>query len=190
MKTADLEAKQKAVAEIIEGRVVVDEKRVPICVKGSVLGFPATLEAISPGFPFGVNYYLETKVGVEPSAAAKPGATITITPRYGKGWIMGFLSHILFFEATGLPVGDKRLESRFIFNYTNQADAHRFLSYPGIADSLAKLEHYCKFSELTVKSDAGLALSQPRSFAALDLDVCRETFRILGQMGQVLFEAF
>jgi hypothetical protein len=33
-------------------------------------------------------------------------------------------------------------------------------------------------------------LSQPKNFHSLDPDVFRETFRLLAELGQVLFEAF
>jgi hypothetical protein len=46
------------------------------------------------------------------------------------------------------------------------------------------------FTEITIKADAGLSVSQPKSFDALDLDVAREVFKVIGELGQVLFEAF
>jgi hypothetical protein len=187
--TVDLDAKQQAVADIIEGRVVAND-RVSICVKGSVLGFPATLEALGAGFPFGVMYFLETQVVDDPS---KPPVTnelkMTVTPRYGRG-MFAFFARVLLFESSGMKVGDKNMESRFIFTYNSYPLAQRFVKYPGVPEILEKLEQYGHFSEMTIKSDAGLYLSQPKSFRDLDLDVCRETFRLLGELGQVLFEAF
>ncbi len=43
-----LEAKMETLAKIIDGHIVHDETRVAVCIKGTLLGFPATLEAISP----------------------------------------------------------------------------------------------------------------------------------------------
>jgi hypothetical protein len=47
-----------------------------------------------------------------------------------------------------------------------------------------------KFTEVVIRADAGLSLSQPKSFNALDLDICKETFRSLAELGQILFESF
>lgn len=186
----DLDAKKNACAQIIEGRVVDDHNRVAVCIKGSVLGFPATLEALSPKWPFGVTYYVETKVIDDPQKPANAeDNTITIMPRHAKG-LLAFVSRVLLFESHGLPIGDKKIESAFILGYTERAVAERFLKYPGVWETLSKLEQYCKFSELTIRVDAGLALMQSRSFNSLDLDVYRETFKLLGEMGQILFEAF
>lgn len=186
----DLNAKMQAVAEIIEGRVIKNDQRVAVSVKGSVLGFPASLEAIHTGWPFGVMYFLETEVVEDPNKKniAEP-LKLTILPRVGRGFFQ-FFSHILLFESRGMPVGDKSLEGRFIFLHNDKDLAERFVKYPGVSDRLIKLEQYSKFGELTIKADAGIFLSQPKSFAALDLDICRETFRILGELGQVVFEAF
>ena len=187
----DLDAKLQAVAEIIEGRVIRDDPRVQVSVKGSVLGFPATLEAVQSGWPFGVMYFLETQVVEDPSKinAERDPLTLTIMPRMGRG-LLRFFSHILLFESTGQTVGDKGLESQFVFQYNESALAERFVKYPGNSDRLVRLEEFSKFGELSVKSDAGIFLSQPKSFTALDLDVCRETFRLVGELGQVLFESF
>lgn len=186
----DIAAKLRAVADIIEGRVVGEDPRVAICVKGSVLGFPATLEAIHPNWPFGVMYYVETQIIEDPHKIRLSNSlNLTVCPRFGRGWTR-FFAHLFLFEARGLSVNDKQLESRFIFSYNDGAQAERFVKYPGNPDRLARLEEFSKFTELTIRSDAGLYLAQPQSFHALDLDICRETFRLLGQLGQVLFEAF
>ncbi|HEY9868236.1 MAG TPA: hypothetical protein V6D08_03655 [Candidatus Obscuribacterales bacterium] len=186
----DLDAKMQAVADIIEGRVVKDDQRVAVSIKGSVLGFPATLEAVHTGWPFGVMYFLETQVIEDPAKSAhKEPLKMTVMPRFGRG-LFRFFAHILLFESQGQSINDKALESRFIFQYNDLPLAERFVKYPGNPDRLARLEEYSKFTELTVKSDAGIYLAQPKSFVALDLDVCRETFRLLGELGQVLFEAF
>jgi hypothetical protein len=93
-------------------------------------------------------------------------------------------------ESRGQKVADKRLESEFIMTYNNYDEAVRFCQYPGLADKLKKLHRYAKFSELLVKADSGLWLAQPVSFKSLDPDLFRETFKMLGDIGQVLFEAF
>lgn len=186
----DLGAKMQAVAEILEGRVASEESHLAVCVKGSVLGFPATLQAISPNWPFGVMYILETEVVEDPHRSGRDDAMkMTIYPRLGRG-IIGFFTHILLFEAKGMSVRDKRMESRFVFSHNNMGQAERFVKYPGVADKLYSLEDYSKFSEMTIKTDAGLALTQPKSFSSLDLDVCRATFNTMGELGQVIFEAF
>jgi len=186
----DLEAKKQAIAEIIEGRVVPDETRVAVSIKGSVIGFPASLEALNTGWPFGVMYSLDTKVVDDPNKPTiKEPLKMTILPRMGRG-LLRFIAHIVLFEARGMRVGDKFLESKFVFEYSDEQLAERFVRYPGMSERLIKLEQFSGFNELTIKSDAGLFLSQPKSFTALDLDVCRETFRLLGEMGQVLFESF
>lgn len=186
----DLDAKKRAVAEIIEGRVLSDDSRVAVSIKGSVIGFPAGLEALKPGWPFGVMYFLETQVVVDPNRPADKNALkMTIMPRIGRG-LMRFFAHILLFESTGMPVSDRFLESKFIFQHNDTRLAERFVKYPGMSERLLKLEEFSRFSEMTVKSDLGIVLNQPQSFIDLDLDVCRETFRLLGEIGQVLFEAF
>lgn len=187
----DLQAKLQAVADILEGRIVdAQESGVAVCVKGSVLGFPATLQAISPSWPFGVTYIVETEVVEDPNKTRIDDLLqMVIYPRMGRGFL-GFFSHILLFESRGMSVRDKRLESKFIFSYNDDQLAERFVKYPGIADRLISLEDYSKFSEITIKTDAGIVLSQPKSFNAVDLDACRVTFKTLAEIGQVIFEAF
>lgn len=186
----DIDAKLRAAAEILEGRAVQDQPGVPVYVKGSIFGFPASLRAIGPGWPFGVMYFLETQVVEDPS---RPGdermLEMTISPRYGRG-LWAIFTRIVLFESQGMNVGDKFMESQFIFKYNERALAERFIKYPGVADNLVKLERYTNFTEMQIKSKAGIFVSQPTSFKALSLDVCRESFRILGEIGQVLFEAF
>jgi hypothetical protein len=115
--------------------------------------------------------------------------SLTFYPRTGRG-ILSFFSHILLFEAKGMPINDKSLEGDFVFQYNNAALAERFIKYPGIKDLIIKLSQYAGFSEMTINSDAGIYLAQTNSFNSIDLDVIRETLKLLGQIGQVLFEAF
>jgi|GEM_PF-456128 len=186
--TADL-AKQKAIAEIIEGKVVDDSKRVEVCIKGTLLGFPATLEAIRSGFPFGVSYFVET----EPDMKSRPPADqvfyISVVPRFATG-IISILSRIFLFESRGQSVGDKHFEGRYVFNHNSFELAERFVHYPGVKDRIEDLQKYTGFNELVVRAGYGVYLSQPKSFNQLDLDVCREAFRLLGELGQVVFDAF
>src|ERR1700722_4253319 len=105
-------AKMKAFADIIEGRVVHDEARVQVCIKGTILGFPATYEAIGAGFPFGGNYFIETKVIDDPEEEPDPRTLkLTVLPRVARG-LLQFLARIMLFEAKGQSVGDKRLEKQ------------------------------------------------------------------------------
>lgn len=187
--TIDIEAKLQATAQIIEGRVIRNEPAVDVCVKGSVFGFPASLKALRPSWPFGVMYFLETEVVEDPQAKAIDALEITISPRYGQG-LWGIFTRLLLFESAGMSVADKQLDKKFICNYNDASEAERFMKYPGVADNLLKLEHYTKFSEMQIRSHAGIYMAQPASFKALDLDVCRESFKLLAQIGQVIFEAF
>jgi len=188
--TDDLSNKMKAFADMIEGRVVHDESRVQVCIKGTVLGFPATYEAIGAGWPFGGNYFIETKVIDDPSH--EPDAKslkLTALPRVARG-LMQFLARLMLFEAKGQPVGDRRLEKAMIFSHNNRAEAERFTTYPGVYEHLMEINNYTKFTELLVKADAGLWLAQSENFRALTPDLFRETFNTLGALGQNVFDAF
>jgi hypothetical protein len=180
----------ETLAEIIEGRVVDDSTRVQVCLKGTQLGFPATFEAIGVGFPFGVNYFIETQVIEDPNARVNPNALkLTILPRVARGFTQIF-ARILLIESKGQPVGDKRLEREFIMSYNNNEEAFRFCQYPGVYETLMKLHRFSKFSELLVKPDSGLWLAQPVSFKNLHPDIYKETFSTLADLGQILFDSF
>ncbi|HEY9785574.1 MAG TPA: hypothetical protein V6D17_09255 [Candidatus Obscuribacterales bacterium] len=190
MKDGQWQWKLQAVANLIEGRVVDDSERVEVCIKGTVLGFPATLEAFRSGFPFGVTYFLEVGVLEDKSAPTSDELlNLTICPRHTRG-LYSFIARILLLESKGQPVNDPRVRSNFICSYNTRQEAERFVNYPGVLEKLMRLEHYSKFSELLVRAKAGLCLSQPQSFQSLNLDVCKETFKTMGEIGQVLFEAF
>jgi hypothetical protein len=187
----DTKAKLRALSEILEGRIVTDTNRVEICVKGTMLGFPATLEALRATFPFGVSYFVETNLAGD-GANNQPDASalnITIMPRYAKG-ILSFITRILLFESKGQLIGDKSFDSRYISSFNDTAQAERLLAYPGISDKINELYHLTSFNELLIRVGAGLYLSQPKSFNSLNLDVAKETFRTLAEIGQVLFEDF
>jgi hypothetical protein len=193
----DESSKKQAIAEIIDGTVIDDSDRVAVSIKGTVKGFPARFEAINTGWPFGVVYTLETNLVAAGNLLADPNqqpdlrndCKITIYPRMGRG-MMGIVTKLLLFEASGQSVGDKKLEKTFNFSYDEREVAERFIRYPGVADHLMALEDSAKFSELVIRTRVGVYLAQPSSFNSLDIDVCRATFNSLGEMAQVLFEAF
>lgn len=181
--------KLQMMAQMIEGRVVEDT-RFEVTIKGTVLGFPATLQAIKAGWPFGVTYTLETQVIDDPNRPPQPDAlSMTISPRMTHG-LMAFVARLLLFEPQGQHLQDKRMEKSFIFSFNNTMEAERFVKYPGVFENLLHLEEYAKFSEMVIKAHAGIVLSQPENFNNLDPDVYRETFKLLGEVGQILFEAF
>lgn len=181
--------KLEEVAKLIEGRIVDDSERVEVCIKGTILGFPATLEAFRSSFPFGVTYFIEI-APVDKMKPMRDGAlNMTLSPRLTRG-IVSFFARLLLFEPKGQQLNEPRIKSNFITSYNIRDEAERFVNYPGVLEKLLRLEHYAKFSELLIRSDAGLSLSQPTAFKNLELDVCRETFKSLGELGQVLFEAF
>lgn len=183
-------SKLQEIAKIVEGRVLEDDARFEVNIKGTVLGFPATLQALKAQWPFGVTYILETRVIEDPDRPQRTDdLQLTISPRATRG-IFSWIAQVLLFEPRGQKVSDKRMEAAFMFTFNNAADANRFLQYPGVFDKLVKLDTFAKFTELFVKAEAGLSLSQPTCFNSLDPDVCREVFKLLGDLGQVIFEAF
>lgn len=183
----DTEAKINAIAEILEGQRVEDAVGLEVCVKGAVLGFPATVQALRAGFPFGVTYVVEVNVLADPKA--EDPLNLTVMPRYATGFF-GFLTRIFLLESKGQSVGEKKFDSKFLCSFNQHAVAERFIKYPGITERIEKLYANTKFSELGVKSKAGLYLSQPNNFNASDLDTMRVTLKLMGEIGQVLFEAF
>jgi hypothetical protein len=136
-------------------------------------------------------YTVETNVSTDPNQPANTAGDckFTVYPRMGRG-MMGIVTKLLLFESSGQSIGDKKLEKMFNFSYDDRVVAQRFFNYPGIADHLMVLENLTKFTEIVIRTKVGIYLSQSCSFNGLDLDVCRATFRALGEMGQVLFEAF
>jgi hypothetical protein len=184
----DIPAKLEATASMLDGRIKETTDGGPaVNVEGYISGFPCQLEAFRPDWPFGVNYSIKTEI----MPRTKPGQeffALTIIPRIGRGFF-GFITRLLFFEGAGVKVLDKNLQKTFIFNCADKAHLERFLGYPGISETLIKL-HDLSFNELKIISNAGLSLSQPKSFSKLDLAVCRETFKLLAEIGQVLYERF
>jgi hypothetical protein len=189
--TKAVASKAETIATYIDGNVIDDTARVAVCVKGMVEGFPATLEAMYPNWPFGVIYTLETNPVSDPANEEAPQAYAQMTayPRVGRG-IASFFTRLLLFESTGMSVGEKRLERVLHISYDDRAVVERFVHYPGVTDNLLNLEHIAKFSELIIRFGVGIYLAQPKSFNGLDYDVARNTFATLGQLGRVLNEAF
>ncbi len=183
----DLSAKMNAVAEMLEGNVVDDAVGLEVCIKGQVLGFPATFQALRAGFPFGVTYVVEVNVLDAPKE--EDPLNLTIMPRYAKG-IFGFLTRIFLLESKGQKVGDKNFDNKYLCSFNEHNIAERFIKYPGVIDKIEQLYHNTKFSEMGIKTKAGLYLSQPTNFNSCDLDVIRVTFKLMGEIGQVLFESF
>ena len=186
---SELEGKQLALAKLIDGQVIDDSERVAVHVKGQVNGFPATLQAFSTGWPFGCMYAIETNPGAQVEVSLENQAKITILPRMGRG-IWSFFFHAFLFESKGRGVRDKKLESKLIFSYDNAEPALRFCRYPGVPDILLEMEKYSKIKELVIKTDQGLYLSQGVSSHLLDTDVCQATFKWMGELGQVIHDAF
>ncbi|PWT97977.1 MAG: hypothetical protein C5B53_07340 [Candidatus Melainabacteria bacterium] len=186
----DHQAKATFVAKMLEGRVVNDEKRVQLCIKGAMRGFPATLEALRVSPPFGVSYFLETKIVDDPNSNPSESALrMVVTPRAVHG-LFASIIRIFLLEPKGQNLGVPRLDSAFICTFNEPQAALRFARYPGIEESLLGLARVARFSELLIRTDAGLYLAQPKSFEDLDLDVCKETFRILGEIGQIIVDSF
>lgn len=186
----ELEAKKTAIAKILDGKVVDDSNRVAVCIKGSLLGFPTTVEAFRPGFPFGVNYYLETETETERvKQNIHDPFKISIRPRYVKG-ILAFVSRIFLFESRGEKVGSKEFESRYVCLHNDYETAERFIRYPGVQETIQELEKISQFNELVARAKYGVFLSHSKSFKGLDVDEARETLKHLSNLGQVLFDAF
>jgi hypothetical protein len=186
----ELESKKQAIAQLIDGEVVDDSGRVAVCIRGNVDGYRATMEAVVPGWPFGVIYTVESVAGIDPSAPyTKRAARITLYPRVGRG-MAGFFTNILLFESNTMRVDNKDLESVFNFTYDDKEMAQRFCNWPGVSERLLHLENVAKFSEVVIRTDAGIYLSQPKSFNSLDLDLCQQTFESLADIAAILAEHF
>jgi hypothetical protein len=185
----DKEAKLNALAEVIEGKIIDDSARVEVCIKGTEVGFPATIEAIRSGFPFGCSLFIETDVlnehqGNDPNAFA-----LTINPKVVTGfWAM--FSRILLVDHTLKPLGDKKFDATYIASTTDNAQALRFITYPSMMDRIMLLSKYSGFTELHVRAGHGVVLVQPQSVEKIEVDTVRESFKLLGEMAQVVFEAF
>jgi hypothetical protein len=182
--------KLEAIAKLIEGRVVDDSDRVEVCIKGTLLGFPVTLEAFRAGWPFGATFFLEIgdlSKGYKPVDAN--ALNMTFYPRMTRG-IYSFFARLLLLESKGQPIDEPRIKSNFLVAYNTRDLAERFVHFPGVLEKVLKLEHYAKFSELVVRTDAGISLSVPQNFNSLEMDVVKESFQCIGELGQIMFDNF
>jgi hypothetical protein len=184
-----IDAKIASIESILQGKRV-ESDRVDICIKGVVLGFPAALEAFAPHFPFGLNYIIETKIVEDPSDEDEADPLkITLTPRIARGFFARFF-RLLFFEPKGQLVGEPRIDAAFVCSYNDRDEAKRFGRYPGVAEKLVALHRISNFTDLLIKADAGLFLAQAVPFDHINVEQCSETFRLMGELGQVIFDAF
>ncbi len=182
--------KLEAVAKLIEGRIVDDSDRVEVCIKGTVLGFPVTLEAFRAGFPFGVTFFLEIgDLSNGPKPVDPDALNMTFYPRMTRGFY-SFFARLLLLESKGQPIDEPRIKSNFLVAYNARDRAERFVHFPGVLEKVLKLEHYAKFSELVVRTDAGISLSQSQNFNGLEMDVAKEVFETIGELGQIMFDNF
>lgn len=182
--------KLEAVANLVEGRVVDDTDRVEVCVKGTLLGFPVTLEAFRAGFPFGVTFFLEIgDLGEGPKPLDPDALNLTLYPRMTRG-LYSFFARLLLLESKGQPIDEPRIKSNFLVSYNSREKAERLVHFPGVLEKVLKLEHYAKFSELVLRTDAGISLSVPQNFNGLDMDVAKESFQTIGELGQIMFDNF
>ncbi len=186
----DKEAKLNELALVIEGKVVDDSDRVEVCIKGTVLGFPATIEALRANFPFGASFFLETDVLNEHNSSSdQQGFTLTISPKVVTGFWANF-SRILLIDHQTKLIGDKRFDNHYLAVTNNDEEARRFIRYPAMMDKIILLSRTCSFTEVHIRAGHGLVTVQPTSIEKLDGDVVRESFRVMGEMAQVMFEAF
>jgi hypothetical protein len=184
----DHSGKANALAKAIGGKVVDDSERVEVSVQCEVLGFPITIEAIRATFPFGTNYYVNIDVLKE--GITDPSVmTLLITPKVTKGF-WNLIGRLLLLDPRVRPIGDPHFDAIFNMATNDYAAALRFVRYPTMLDKIKALQEYTGFMELHVKAKAGLLLRQPTSLEGLNLDVARETVRVLGEMGQILFDVF
>ncbi len=187
--STDTQEKVQSVATMLQGKVVEETAGLEVCVKGTILGFPATFQAIRASFPFGVTYIAETNVLDNKEEVDPDALNLTIMPRYARG-ILGFITRLLLLESKGQKIGDRKFDSKYILSFNEHSAAERFLKYPGVIEKIDFLHNSTKFSELGIKARAGLYLSQPTNFNAISLDVVRASFKTIGELGQILFESF
>lgn len=182
--------KLEAIANLIEGRVVDDSDRVEVCIKGTVLGFPATIEAFRAGFPFGATFFLEIGDLSDGPKPFDPNAlNMSFYPRMTRG-LYSFFARLLLLESKGQPIDEPRIKSNFLVSYNSRDKAERFVHFPGVLEKVLKLEHYAKFSELVIRTDAGISLSQSSNFNSLEVEAAKEIFQTIGELGQIMFDNF
>lgn len=176
-------------ASAIEGKSIDTQGRVEVAVKGSVLGFPATLEAIRCHMPFGVSYFIETDVLGTASSKSESSFTLAIAPRVTRG-IWQALGRLLLVDAKSKQLGDKRFDAYFLASTSDTAKAKRLVTYPGMYDKLLHLHQFNNFTELHIRVPQGLVLQQPTCLDELDIDVARESFKQLAEIAQTVYELF
>lgn len=186
MADPKIEAKAQQIAKLIDGEASFDTGRVAVSINGMVDGFPATVESLFPGWPFGTSYTMELDIDDE---GPRDSVRLSVYPRVGRG-LWSFATRLLLFEPSGQSVHDKRLEKQFIFAYDNPDLAERLVRYPGVSELFYQLESVSKFTELVVKTDKGVFLSQPTNFKTLEVDVVRVTFAHLSKLTEIIFESF
>lgn len=188
MAKKDLEAKKELFAKIIEGNVVDDSERVAVLLRGNILGFPATLEATEPGFPFGSNFFVQTDV-LKEHIDQDPTYTITITPKFARG-LTSVLGRLLMIDAHERPTGSAIFDGELLAHATDNDICQRLIHYPGMSEKLRHLHQFTNFRELHIQGKQGISMVCPTSFSQLSYDVAREAFIVMGDMAQTLFEAF
>jgi hypothetical protein len=182
-----LETKAAEFAKLIDGQIVSNQVATEICIKGIVSGFPVKLEAIKGNYPFGVSYSVET--GKFSSVVAHQNFKLVVTPKYAKGR-MAAVTRFIFFERRGQKLDLPQLDSAFVFKYDNNILVKQFAQHENVGPNIQALEKQTHFNEMVIKSDAGIYLSQPEPFIALDLKECLNTFRTMTELAQVLFNFF
>jgi hypothetical protein len=185
---ADHTSKANALAKALEGKVIDDSARVEVSVQCERFGFPITVEGIRATFPFGTSYYINIDVLKEKNTDPTL-MTLLITPKVTKG-IWNLIGRLLLLDARVRPIGDPGFDSAFNMTTNDYAAALRFVRYPAMLDKINQLQEFTGFTELEVKAKTGMVLRQPTSIEALNLDVARESVRVLGEMGQILFDVF
>jgi hypothetical protein len=186
---ANIEAKKQELAKCFAGEVIDDQPGLAVYIKGKVQGLAATLQAFYPGWPFGVQYIIETEPNGLLAPDSNSGGRISLYPRVGRG-LASFLTYLFLFEGKSMPVGDKDLEGQFNFVYDNREIAEEFVQLEGVADQLRELESQCHFSELIIRTDVGIYLAQPTSFNSLTESVCQQTFSLLAALAKEMKKNF
>lgn len=185
----EIESKKQQLARQLNGEVIADQPGLSACIKGQIKGFSATVQAVYPGWPFGVMYIVATNPGAADAPPNPQAGRITLYPRVGRG-IGSFFSFLFLFEGKSMPVGDRRLEDQFNFVYDNRDIAMQFVHQEGVADQIRNLESRCRFSELVIRTDMGLYLAQPKSFDKIDLAECMETLNLMADLVSVIANNF
>lgn len=182
----DKEKHLERIARQFEGKVVDESPRVAACVKGNYLGFPATIEAIGTGFPFGVNYYLVTNVTGAPSETSN---VLTVSPKVIHGWL-GIFSRFLLVDGGAVNVKDKEFSKDFVLRSNMGAWAKDIINHPGFIRKIEDLYNACEFSEFHYREGQGICVVRSQCLEQTSPEIVRETFRSMGVIAQVIFDTF